>query len=75
MKVRKPTESTTTENKDTEKLRIKNQVPADHNISSIQLVKHSQSQLQSECVKHTFIKILCLLLFEIISLMSEETKI
>jgi len=38
MKVRKPTESTTTENEDTEKLRLKNQVPADHNISSIQIV-------------------------------------
>lgn len=45
MKVRKPTESTTTENEDTEKLRLKNQVPADHNISSIQKVKHIQSQL------------------------------
>jgi len=45
MKVRKPTESTTTENEDTEKLRLKNQVPADHNISSIQIVKHIQSQL------------------------------
>jgi len=45
MKVRKPTESTTTENEDIEKLRLKNQVPADHNISSIQIVKHIRSQL------------------------------
>jgi len=44
MKVKKPTESTT-ENEDTEKLRLKNQVPADHNISNIQIVKRIQSQL------------------------------
>jgi hypothetical protein len=31
-------QSATTENEDTEKLRLKNQVPADHNISSIQMV-------------------------------------